>query len=59
MKNNKSSQNRDTDYHHIKYGGGGGGGGHFSPVSIYNPVHYFCRRTNKQITQYISILKQF
>ena len=24
---NKSSQNRDTGYHYIKYGGGGGGGG--------------------------------
>ena len=28
VKNNKSSQNRDTGYHYIKYGGGGG---HFSP----------------------------
>ena len=25
MKNNKSSQNPDTNYHYIKYGGGGGG----------------------------------
>ena len=32
IRNNKSSQNRDTGYHYIKYGGGGGGT--FPPVSI-------------------------
>ena len=31
MKNNKSSQYPDTNYHYIKWGGGGGT---FSPVSI-------------------------
>ena len=35
MKNNKSSQNPDTDSHYINYGG------LRFPLQVYNPAHFF------------------
>ena len=47
MKNNKSSQNLDTDFNYIKYGGG-----HLFSCK-YIILHIFCRRTNKPINNTI------